>query len=284
MTTIKRILVPTDFSENARTAYEYAIDLAEKHKASIDVIHIYTPVDDGIPMIAPDRVSSINLKEKLTEFVTHSIEDDDDEGYISLRKVKVNAELKFGSVSDTIIDLSKKDYDLIVMGSVGEGSFAEIVFGSVTTKVAQDAFCPVLVVPKNSRFHDIKKLLYACDFKHKSFKHPALISEVAMLFKSKIDLVYVKHKDSKNENYTQDLSDMEAVFATQAPNLTVKTHVVEEEDVFYGINQFAEEHKTDMVVLITKHYSFLEKAFRSSVTKEMAMYTKLPLWIIKTTD
>jgi nucleotide-binding universal stress UspA family protein len=284
MTTIKRILVPTDFSENARTAYEYAIDLAEKYKASIDVVHIYTPVDDGIPMIAPDRVSSIELKAQLTEFVTHSIEDDDDEGYISLRKVKVNAELKFGGVSDTIIDLSKKDYDLVVMGSVGEGSFAEIVFGSVTTKVAQDAFCPVLVVPKNSRFHDIKKLLYACDFKHKSFKHPALISEVAMLFKSKIDLVYVKHKDSKNENYTQDLSDMQAVFATQAPNLTVKTHVVEEEDVFYGINQFAEEYKTDMVVLITKHYSFLEKAFRSSVTKAMAMYTKLPLWIIKATD
>jgi nucleotide-binding universal stress UspA family protein len=284
MTTIKRILVPTDFSENARTAYEYAIDLAEKYKASIDVVHIYTPVDDGIPMIAPDRVSSIGLKAQLTEFVTHSIEDDDDEGYISLRKVKVNAELKFGGVSDTIIDLSKKDYDLVVIGSVGEGSFAEIVFGSVTTKVAQDAFCPVLVVPKNSRFHDIKKLLYACDFKHKSFKHPALISEVAMLFKSKIDLVYVKNKDSKNEQYTQDLSDMKTVFITQAPHVKVETHVVEEDDVFYGINQFAEEHKTDMVVLITKHYSFLEKAFRSSVTKEMAMYTKLPLWIIKATD
>jgi nucleotide-binding universal stress UspA family protein len=282
--TIKRILVPTDFSENARTAYEYALDLAEKYKASIDVVHIYTPVDDGIPMIAPDRVSSIELKAQLTEFVTHSIEDDDDEGYISLRKVKVNAELKFGGVSDTIIDLSKKDYDLVVMGSVGSGSFAEIVFGSVTTKVAQDAYCPVLVVPKNSRFKGVKNLLYACDFKHKSFKHPALIAEVAMLFKSKIDLVYVKHKDSKNESYTQDLSDMQAVFATQAPSLTVKTHVVEEEDVFYGINQFAEEHKTDMVVLITKHYSFLEKAFRSSVTKEMAMYTKLPLWIIKATD
>jgi nucleotide-binding universal stress UspA family protein len=284
MTTIKRILVPTDFSENARAAYEYAIDLAEKHKASIDVVHIYTPVDDGIPMIAPDRVSSIELKEKLSEFVTHSIEEDDDEGYISLRKVKVNAELKFGGVSDTIIDLSKKDYDLVVMGSVGEGSFAEIVFGSVTTKVAQDAFCPVLVVPKNRRFQGVQKLLYACDFKHKSFKHPALIAEVATRFKAEVDVVYVKNKDSETENYTQDLSDMQAVFATQAPSLSVKTHFVEEDDVFYGINQFADEHKTDMVVLITKHYSFLEKAFRSSVTKEMAMYTKLPLWIIKSTD
>lgn len=284
MTTIKRILVPTDFSENARTAYEYAIDLAEKHKASIDVIHIYTPVDDGIPMIAPDRVSSIELKTQLTDFVTHSIEDDDDEGYISMRRVKVNAELKFGGVSDTIIDLSKKDYDLVVMGSVGTGSFAEIVFGSVTTKVAQDAYCPVLVVPKNSRFEGVKNLLYACDFKHKSFKHPAIIAEVATLFKSKIDLVYVKDKDGKSENYAQDLSDMQAVFAVQAPFLTVKTHIIEEDDVFYGINQFAESHKTDMVVLITKHHSFLEKAFRISVTKHMAMYTMLPLWIIKATD
>jgi nucleotide-binding universal stress UspA family protein len=284
MTTIKRILVPTDFSPNARTAYEYAIDLAEKYKAQLDVIHVFATLDDGIPMIEPDRISSVNLKKKLIEFVTHSIEEDTDRGYSNLRKVSVNAELKLGNVTDTIIDLSEKDYDLIVMGSVGAGNFAEILFGSVTTKVAQEAFCPVLVIPENSRFHGVKKLLYACDFKYKSFKHPALIAEVAAFFKARVDLVYVKNRNKKGDDYTQELSDMQTVFAKQTPNLSVKTHIVQEEDIFHGINQFADDNGTDMVVLVTKHYSFLEKAFHHSVTKEMAMYTQLPLWIIKSMD
>ena len=56
MTTLKRILVPTDFSDNARTAYEYAIDLAEQFHAKIDVVHIYEPIDDGLPLVYPDKL------------------------------------------------------------------------------------------------------------------------------------------------------------------------------------------------------------------------------------
>jgi nucleotide-binding universal stress UspA family protein len=277
---MKKILVPTDFSENARTAYQYAIGLAEKYKATIDVVHVFTEIDNEMPAMSADSFV-LHAERQLREFVTQSIEEDENDGSITLRKVKVNAEVKFGAVVETIVDLSKKDYDLVVMGSVGEGHFLEIVFGSVTTKVAQEAYCPVLVIPKNCRFQGVEKLLYACDFKHKSFKHPALVSEVATFFNAKVDVVYVKLLDDEDNDHTTDLTDMQAVFSVQAPNLKVQTHIIEEKDVFYGLTEFAQEHKTDMVVLITHHYSFIEKVFHSSVTKEMAMYTKLPLWVIK---
>ena len=281
MKEIKKILVPTDFSENARTAYEYAIDLAEQFNAKIDVVHVYSPIDDGLPLVYPDKVSSLKLKEQLTDFVSKSIENDDDDGYISLRKVKVNAELLFGNVTNTLVDLSKNTYDLIVMGSLGGGSFAEIVFGSVTTKVAQEAHCPVLVIPHNRRYHKVEHLTYACDFKHKSFKHPALVADVAHIFKAKINMLYVQHLGENQEPDKIYIEDMLAVFKTEAPQLSVTAHIVDDDDVFEGINQFTREYQTDMVVLITKHHSLIQKFLHPSVTKEMAMYTNLPLLILK---
>ncbi len=284
MTTIHKILVPTDFSDNARSAYEYAIGIAEKYNAIIDVVHVYTPIDDGVPMIHYDKEAAVNAEKQLKDFVAQSIEDDDDDGSVSLRKVRVNARLMFGTITSTILDLSKGDYDLLVIGSVGTNSFAELVFGSVTTRVAQDAHCPVLVVPKGARFHHIHHILYACDFKHISFKHPTYIIELAQLFKANIDMIYIKPMDNSSQNYSNDMYDLESAFTLQAPKIKVKAHVVEEDDVFQGIKEFTDINSVDMIVLITKHYSFLQKLFRASVTKEMAMYTQLPLWIIKAGD
>lgn len=284
MTTIKKILVPTDFSETARNAYEYAIDLAEQYKATIDVVHVFTATGDGIPLVYPDKPSAPSRKDLLQEFVTQDIEIEDGEGNIDLRRVHVNAELIRGSVAETLIELSKKDYDLMVIGSTGGGVFAETIFGSMTTKVAQDAYCPVLVVPKDSLYHQVKRLLYACDFNHKSFKHPALIADVAAFFKAKVDVIYVEQEEGREIYDAANMADMITVFNKQAPQLRVKGHVIEEQDVFYGINDFTQNHQTDMIVMVTKHYTILQKLFHPSITKEMAMYTNLPLLVLKSPD
>ena len=281
MTNIKRILVPTDFSETARTAYEYAIRLAEQFKASIDVVHIYRPITADIASLYPSKETRLVWEKQLQDFVTQSIEKQDIKGDIVLRRVHVNAELISGFVGETIVELSKKDYDLVVVGSTGGGVFSEIVFDSVTTDVAQNAYCPVLVVPPNSTFTKVKRLVYACDFKHKSFKHPALIADVAEFFKAKIDILYVENYDENRDNDATDMSDMVAVFNMQTPLLKVTAHVVEEGDVFYGINEFAKKYKSDLVVMITKHHTTWEKWFRGSVTKELAMYSDLPLLVLK---
>ncbi len=40
---MKNILVPTDFSENAASAYLYAIELAKRFNATVTVVHVYQP-------------------------------------------------------------------------------------------------------------------------------------------------------------------------------------------------------------------------------------------------
>ena len=53
MKAIKRILVPTEFSENSRFAFDYALDMAEKMKAEVKVVHIYSDFIPNSPFGRP---------------------------------------------------------------------------------------------------------------------------------------------------------------------------------------------------------------------------------------
>jgi nucleotide-binding universal stress UspA family protein len=290
MKTIKQILVPIDFSENSIAAFQYALDLVEKlnkkaaENAEIKVIHV-----DDLPVIKMPLgiiYSDNTLETSMEKFVEENIIDDQDtEGVVIRRKVNIETEVIYGTPASKIIEIAEtEDYDLIVMGMVGKRTLGEIMMGSVATDVAQNAHCPVLLVPQGKHFKPIKNLAYACDFDNKSFKHPALVADVAKLFNAHVHLVFVKTLDKTRQNYATDLADMQDVFEVEAPLLKFNGYIVEEDDVFYGINNFSHEHKIDLLVTITKTRNFWKRLFHASVTKELAMYSELPLLIIKEMD
>lgn len=143
MTEIKRILVPTDFSEAADAALTYAIDLAAKLGASVSLIHVFDdPFANGvysgeyIPMPADMRAEIIaDLRRKLAEAVArrgHS---------------EMNPEVLVGSTARTIVDgAAERNADLIVMGTHGRGGMAHLLLGSVAERVVRTASCPVLTI------------------------------------------------------------------------------------------------------------------------------------------
>lgn len=143
MTEIKRILVPTDFSEPADAALTYALDLAAKLGARVTLIHVFDdPFANGIytgeymPMPAEMRAEIIaDLRRKLAEAVArrgHS---------------EMNPEVLFGSTARTIVDgASERNVDLIVMGTHGRGGMAHLLLGSVAERVVRTASCPVLTI------------------------------------------------------------------------------------------------------------------------------------------
>ena len=289
MTAINRILVPIDFSKNSIAAFQYALELGEKlnratptENVTIKVVHMYEVLgsETSIGIVSDFDV----LEKKIKNFVEENILEDHVEGIMTRRKVNIETEIYYGTPSIEIVRVADMGYDLIVMGMVGKRTLGEMIFGSVATHVTQEAHCPVLLVPRNKRFTKIRNLAYACDFDHKSFKHPALIADVAQLFHADVHLVFVKTHEKVKQDYETDLADMKSIFAIQAPLLQYNGYIVEEDDVFYGINNFSKEHKIDMVVTITKNHTFWERLFRASITKQLAMYSELPLLVIKARD
>jgi nucleotide-binding universal stress UspA family protein len=287
MKTIKKILVPTDFSQNSKAAFEYALGLAEEINGSVKVVHIYSDYAPDMPLADPAFTAAAgqsitDIQESLDKFIAEEVAV---VGTATVSKVKVETEICYGSPVQDLVEFSKSgDYDLIVMGTAGEKNWNELMFGSVSTHVSQQAHCPVLLIPSGSSFKSIKNIVYACDFDHKSFKHTGLISDTAKKFGADVHLFFVKTEENDRLDYAKDVEDMRKVFNDQAPSLNYTSHIVEEDDVVEGINHFGKDNAIDMVVAVTKHRNFLSRILHSSKTKELAIYSELPVLVIKADD
>jgi len=145
MIALKRILLPTDFSESSENAAKYARELAEAFDATIHVLHVVEdPYVHGwagegyIPDLPQFREGlAREANERLGKVFTVA----------ERERFGIKLATKFGSPFVEIVRYAKTEgVDLIVMGTHGRGPVAHLLMGSVAEKVVRKAPCPVLTV------------------------------------------------------------------------------------------------------------------------------------------
>jgi universal stress protein A len=142
--TITRILVPTDFSATSDVALDYAIAMAKRFGASLQVLHV---VDD--PFVGGAVGSEVYIT-NVPAMRVHLV----DEAASKLvrllpqcGRVAARTEVRVGKPADVIRDVAEEHgVDLIVMGTHGRTGMAHLLLGSVAEKIVREAPCPVLTV------------------------------------------------------------------------------------------------------------------------------------------
>ena len=72
-----------------------------------------------------------------------------------------------------------KGVDLICMGSQGTSGLERVLLGSVTAKVIEKADCPVLAIPRDSKFKEIKKIAFSTDYHNSDLHSIRTLAETA---------------------------------------------------------------------------------------------------------
>ena len=164
---VKKILYATDLSENARYAFAYAVSLANLYGAKIILMHVLPEVPDlldkqVIGYIDEDRWEEIKaqhfqeakealigkrkdhlaVKDVLNQFSEKVKEGQEGEGF-STDEIIVE---RGNPVEQIIAQAEKKNCDLIVMGTHGQGTLADAVMGGTARRVLRRSVKPVLVV------------------------------------------------------------------------------------------------------------------------------------------
>jgi nucleotide-binding universal stress UspA family protein len=154
---IKRILYATDLSANARHAFGYAVNIANRHDAKITVLHVVEELSSfALSMVADmmgeKRLTDIKsekekeviseLKTRLEEFCNDVRHDQPSCPFVVDDIIVVT-----GHPVDQIVHRADSlDADLIVIGSHGRGGLADVALGSTSRRVLRRCAVPVLVV------------------------------------------------------------------------------------------------------------------------------------------
>ena len=144
MATIKRILVPTDFSETADAALAYAKPLAAQLGARLHLVHVFSD-PYVLPAYAPDVYAEVPavLREEALEQIADELRR---RACTSTGERTVTATLVGLTTKELVRYANENDIDLIVMGTHGRHGVAHLLLGSVAELMVRVAPCPVLTV------------------------------------------------------------------------------------------------------------------------------------------
>ena len=144
MIQLKRLLVPTDFSESARHALTYGTSFAREYKAHLVLLHVVENLTVGyasdlfpVPMAEVFQEISGYARAELAKLAVEVRE----------KGVEVEDQVVQGKPSAEIVRFAEKNaIDMIVLGTHGKGMLDQALFGSTTERVVRRAPCPVLTV------------------------------------------------------------------------------------------------------------------------------------------
>lgn len=149
MINLEKILCPTDFSENSKTAQMYAYGLAKELNAELHLIHIVADPSTTIPPFGwgyiPDSFLTDMKGQSDTALGKVTFDDDN----ITI----VRKTIEGMPASDIVNYADNHGINLIVMGTHGHSPVMDFFVGSVTEKVIRRANCPVLTMhPDDHQF------------------------------------------------------------------------------------------------------------------------------------
>jgi len=148
---IKKILYASDLSANARHAFVYAASIAHRYGAGITILHVLEAPPLSVYLLGEqwEEIKDKNVKRAITEVNTR------------LDKFRANISTEFASHPFTVDDIvvktgipeeeilreaEKGGFDVVVMGTHGQGPFADAMMGSTARRVLRRSKKPVLVV------------------------------------------------------------------------------------------------------------------------------------------
>lgn len=280
MERVIKILVPIDFSSCSENALLYAMQLANKIKAHIWVLHV--PSFDTSNMSNPIS-ASVEVEKQISRSrkrLIQSVQKVTKSTLLSLNETPpIQTNIAMGKIEATISDEAvKNQVDYIVMGTQGENSTIDKYLGSVASNVLKSAPCSVMIIPEKSEFSKKLNIGYAVDLLDaETFE---IWKEVKLFkpFQPEIKCIYF---NDQQINIEDKVKELEIHFAQTAPELNVKFYSLPVKDKVKDMNDFIVEHDINMLVMYKPKRSFFDSIFHSSYTQKMASHTNIPLLVFK---
>jgi nucleotide-binding universal stress UspA family protein len=273
---MNKILVPTDFSEQARNALKVAAMMAKKHDAEIYLLHmIEIPMQQIDPIsansVVPEALFFMKLAHKKFEDLLAS---DFLEGLTVYETVK--ADITFNEIKDAC---KEYEIDFIVMGSHGATGLKEMFVGSNAEKVVRTSEVPVLVIKNEHTTFDVSDFVFASDFKNDNKETYKQAVKFAISVGAKIHLLMVN-----TANNFMTTSDANARINDFISGQTFKNYTVtiqNDTSIEQGVLNFSRDIDADLIGISTHGRQGIAHFFNGSISEDLVNHANRPVITFK---
>ncbi|WP_160114553.1 universal stress protein [Aquimarina sp. AU474] len=278
---MKRILVPTDFSNNAYSALCYATRLFQNQVCQFYILNtfeVHTPVLTGrIDTKKGDLLYqklSVESQEGLDK-VFHSIVRDTDDLAHTFETISVSK----GLTQTILKTIDSKNIDLVVMGTKGATGASALFMGSNAVKVIQKVKnCPVLLIPNEFDFKTPTEIAFPTDFNR--FYIPEDLKPlmyIASLFDANIRVFHIHEEEKLDEIQEYNYHTLKKYLE----DFTYSIHWISKlNQKAFLINDFIDQLDIDLLAMINYRHSLIETIAHEPVIKKLGFRSSVPFLII----
>ncbi|TGV04333.1 universal stress protein [Flavivirga rizhaonensis] len=279
---MKKILLPTDFSNNSWNAISYALQLFKNETCKFYLLNAYTPVIYHVEYVLVSP-AQYGLGDAVRENALKQLED---------FKTRIEKEfsnpkhtLKTMAVFNTLVSeikevVDKKAIDYVVTGTKGATGVKEVLFGSNTVHIFKNVKCPVIAIPDDFSFEKPHEVLFPTDYEidYKDH-HLKPIIDIVSLYNTRVNIL--------NVSYGYDLSESQkahkSILETYFKNTTHLFHSVSNQNVPEAITNFQIKAKINLLIMINNKHSFFENLFFKSTINQIGFHLNVPFLVIPST-
>jgi nucleotide-binding universal stress UspA family protein len=279
---MKNIMVPTDFSNNAKKAFQYALFIAARTGTKIHLIHAFTLLENTFI----DRKS---LRDAWNEEQEHKkraqLMEMVEEAKQLEPTVEIQTELYIGPTESVLITYAKDHHaDLIVMGTQGASRLAAVLVGSVAAAIISGSEIPVLAIPKDYPGNAPTSIVLATDeVDNDDTSHLEIVANLAEDLSIPVKVIMFLNKNESplsNLDYKEKLHLYAERLRKAFPGITIESETIEGDHFEEDIQDYCNRKGIGILSMITYKRDFWSRIFRPSVTRRMAFHTTLPLLAI----
>lgn len=271
---MKKFLVPTDFSDTAKNAALYAAQVAAGVKdAQIILYNVsdkITAGTDGSPLTESDDDRALILTQALEQLKTEML--------ATASAAQITCVIDAGTSLVETLERYVRHHgvNLVIMGITGATRLEQIFMGSNALDMVNKAVCPVIIVPPDAQYKQIKNVVFASDFKEVDSTTPiAPIKAVLDIFKPNLHVVNVdsEHYVELTDDYKLERTKLENMLKEYNPQF----YFIRFFDFQEAISQFAHDKNIDLILIVPKRNAFLSGLFKTSHTKKLAYHSHVPI-------
>jgi nucleotide-binding universal stress UspA family protein len=280
---IKKILIPTDFSETANLALEHAVKMASLVDAQITLVHVVSTFAFrvNLPELEVDEAAG----KKLSTVVGAKLASIAEEIGAS-HGVKVTTMVTSGRIREEVVRIADEiDADIIILGTHGVSGLREFFMGSNAFRIVSEAACPVLSVQQSGKSVGFSSIVVPIDNSFHSREKLGIAVRMANAYDAEVHVCGLRSYDHDDEDlnakFRMKMKQVEDYLKEREVRFTTTTLFCS--NIAASTMEFASEKNADLIVIMNEQEINTTGFFMGPYAQQVVNHSHIPVLSVRPT-